>query len=106
MWKACWKWYCACSLSGQIIVIVDSSVLGFEGMSQRFEVTPTGMNVCSVWDINSEHCSLIAWSFLACKAVIHDGGFMRGWNGAIILQNCPFCMLTGYVLLIHDSNYL
>ena len=28
-----------------------------------------------------------------------------GWNGEFILQNCIY-MLTGYVLLIHDSNCL
>ena len=33
------------ALSGQIIIIVDPSVSGFEGMIQRFEVTATGMNV-------------------------------------------------------------
>ena len=59
-------------------------------MTQRFEVTAIGINVCGTWDIDREHCSPIAWSFLAYKAVIHDGGFMRGWNGAFILQNCPF----------------
>ena len=39
-------------------------------------------------DIDREHCS-IAWLFLAYRAVIHDGGFMRDWNGAFTLQNCP-----------------
>ena len=78
------------ALSGQITVIVDPSVSEFEGMIQRFEVTATGMNVCGTWDIDREHCSPIAWPFLAYKAVIHNGGFMRGWNGAFILQNCQF----------------
>ena len=27
---------------------------------------------------------------LAYRALIHDGRFVRGWNGAFILQNCPF----------------
>ena len=78
------------ALLGQIINIADPSVSEFEGMSQWFEVTATGMNVCGVWDIDREHCSPIAWSFLAYRAVIHDGGFVRGWNGAFILQHCPF----------------
>ena len=78
------------ALSGQIIVIVDQSVLEFEGMTQRFEVTGTGMNACATWDIDREDCSPIAWSILVYKAVIHGGGFVRGWNGAFILQNCPF----------------
>ena len=34
------------ALSGQIIIIVDPSVSGFERKIQRFEVTETGMNVC------------------------------------------------------------
>ena len=33
------------ALSGQIIIIADPSVSGFEGIIQRFEVTATGMNV-------------------------------------------------------------
>ena len=78
------------ALSGQIIIIVDPSVSGFEGMIQRFEVTATGTNVCGTWDIDREHCSPIAWSCLAYKAVIHDGWCVRGWNSAFILQNCPF----------------
>ena len=47
------------ALSGQIIVIVDPSVLGLKGMIQRFEVTATGMNVCGAWDIEREHYSPI-----------------------------------------------
>ena len=48
------------ALSGQIIVIVDHSVLGYEQMIQRFEVTAIGTNVCGIWDITKEHCSFIA----------------------------------------------
>ena len=51
------------TLSGNVIVIADPSVLGFEGMIQRFEVTATGMNVCGTWHIDKECCSFIAWSF-------------------------------------------
>ena len=78
---------------------------GFEGMIQRLEVTATGMNVCGTWDIDREHCSIV-WTFLAYRTVIHDGGFMRGWNGGIYSAELSICMLTGYVLLIHDSNCL
>ena len=84
------------------IIIVESSVLGFEGMIQRFEVTATGRNVCGTWELNREHCSLIALSFLAYKAVIDDHGFVRGSNGVFILHKLSICMLTGYILLIHD----
>ena len=77
------------ALSGQIIIIVDHSISGFEGIIQRFEATVTGMNVCGTQDTDKEHC-FIAWSFLEYRAVIHYGGFVRGLNGAFILQNCPF----------------
>ena len=78
------------ALSGQIIIIADPSVSGFEGLTQRFEATATGTNVCGTRDIAKKHCSFIAWPFLGYRPVIHDGGFVRGWNGVFILQNCPF----------------
>ena len=78
------------ALLGQIVITVDPGVLGFEGMIQRFEVTATFTNECGAWDIGGEHCSPIAWSFLAYRAVILDGECVRGWNGAFILQNYPF----------------
>ena len=52
------------ALSGKIIVIVNPSVWGFEGIIQRFEG-------------------------LAYRAVTHDDRFAGDWNGAFILQNCP-----------------
>ena len=90
MWKGCWSGTVLVALSRQIIVTVDPSVSEFEGMIQRFEVTATGMNPCGTQDTDREHCPPIAWLFLAYKAVIHDGGHVRGGNGAFILQNCPF----------------
>ena len=47
-------------------------------MIQMFEVTRTGRNVCGTWDIDKEHCSFIAWSFVAYRAVTHGGGFLIG----------------------------
>ena len=90
MWKGCWSGTVLATLSQQIIVIVDHIVLEFERIIQRFEVTATHMNVCGTWDIDRKHCSSIVWSFVAYKAVLHDGWFLQGWNGAFILQNCPF----------------
>ena len=90
MWKGCWMGTVLVALSGQIIIIVSASVMGLEGIIQRSEVAATGMNVCGTWDIAKEHFSFIAYSFLANRAVIHDGWFVRGWNGAFILQNCLF----------------
>ena len=51
------------TLSGQIIIIVDPSVLGFDGMTQRFEVVATGTNVHSAWNIDKEQCSFNTGSF-------------------------------------------
>ena len=46
-------------------------------MIQRFEVAATVINVCGAWDIDRDHCSPIAMSFLVYMAVIHDGRFVR-----------------------------
>ena len=43
------------------------------------------MDVCGTLDTDMEQYSPIAWLFLAYRPVIHDGGFVRGWNGAFIL---------------------
>ena len=43
-----------------------------------------------VHEILPKNTSFIAWSFLAYRAFIHDSGFVGGWNGAFILQNCLF----------------
>ena len=90
MWKGYWRGMVLVALSGQVIVIADASLWGFEGIIQRFEVTAIGTNVYGARDITEEHFSFIALSFLAYRAVIHDGGFVRGWNVAFILQNCLF----------------
>ena len=76
------------TLSGQFIVTVDPSVLGFEGMIHRFEVTAIGTYVHGIRDITKEHCSFIAWSFLAYRVVTDNGRFVRGGNGAFIPENC------------------
>ena len=104
------------ALSGQIIGIANPSVWRFEGIIQRFEVIAIGTNVCGTWDIIKEHCSLIALSSLVYSTVICDDGFMRGWNGAFILQNCLFAcwqalycwsvMATGFVSSYVTPMYL
>ena len=45
MQKSCWRGTVLVALSGQISVIVDPWVWGFDGMIQRFEVTAIGMYV-------------------------------------------------------------
>ena len=52
---------------GQLIVIVNPWVWGFEGMIHRFEVPAIGINVYDISDITKEHCSFIAWSFLVYR---------------------------------------
>ena len=64
------------ALSELIMVFVDSSVWGFEGIIQRFEATAISTNLHGIWGITKEHNSFIAWSFLAYRAVMHNGGFV------------------------------
>ena len=66
-------------------------------MIQRFEVTATGTNICDTWDIDREHCSSIAWSFLAYRVVIHDGGVCEGLEWCIYSAQLSIYMKTGYV---------
>ena len=53
-----------------MIIIADPSVLGFERMIKRFEVTATGTNISGTWDIDREHCSPTALSF-SIQGCIH-----------------------------------
>ena len=85
MWKGSWRGTMPLTMSGQIIVIADPCVLGFDRMFQRFEVTAPDMNIHALWDIDKEHCSFIAWWFLAYRAVIHEGWLVRGWKDAFIM---------------------
>ena len=48
MWKDFSKGTMLVTLSGQIIIIADPSVSGFEGMIQGSEVTVTGMCIRSM----------------------------------------------------------
>ena len=63
---------------------------GVEMRIQKFDVIVMDGNADGVWNIDREHCAPISGSFLAYKAEIHDGGLVRAWIGASILQNCPF----------------
>ena len=76
------------SLSGQIIVIVDSSVSGFKGMIQRVEVSTTGSNVCGTLDTDREQCSPIAWSCLAYRVDIHDGNRYKYLHYTASITRC------------------
>ena len=76
-------------------------------MILRFEVTETSMNVCGTWDIDEECFSFIAWSLLAYRIVIHNGGFVRGWKGVFILQNFMFaCLQAMYCLSMIETAFV
>ena len=57
-------------------------------MIHRFEVTEIGMYLCGIRDITKEHF-LYCLVIFGIQGVTHDCGFVKGWNGAFILQNCP-----------------
>ena len=42
--------------------------------------------ISDVFHICNEHCEEMSAVLLAYRAVAQDGGFDRGWNGAVILQ--------------------
>ena len=48
MWRVAEEVLCLVALSRQIIVIVGPSVLGFDDMIQRFEITAIGMCVLGI----------------------------------------------------------
>ena len=106
MWKGCWRGTVLVALSGQVIIIVDPSVSGFEGMIQRFEVTATGTNVCGTWNIDRKKM------FPYCLVILSMQGCYTWWCAFEVLEWCIYsaelsiCMLTGYVLFICDTNCL
>ena len=75
---------------GQMRVIV---VLTAEGAVVRIQTLVTsceGILTSELFLICNEHLVEIIAVFLAYKAVMQEGGFMSGWNGVGMLQNCPF----------------
>ena len=46
-----------------------------------------GKFISDAFCICNEHCEVISAVFLAYRAVAQDGGFDKGWKGAVILQN-------------------
>ena len=69
-----------------------------------------GWNAGGVWNTDRDHCTPIYWSFLAYKAAMHDGGFVRAWNCASMLQNCPFAWrhveyCCSVIMTACDSSY-
>ena len=70
--------------------MADPYVVGVKIKINRFDMITMGGKVGGVWNKDREHCAHISWSFLAYGTIMHDGGFVRAWNGASILQNYPF----------------
>ena len=72
-----------------MIVIVDPQIWGFEGMIQRLEVTAIGtVHMYVAYEILLKSTVPLLPGHFWHRAVTHDGRFVRGWNGAFILQNC------------------
>ena len=69
--------------------MADPCVVGIEMMIHRFDMITMGGNACGVWNIDGEHYVPISWSFLVYRVAVHDGQFLRAWNGASIFQNFP-----------------
>ena len=70
----------------------DPCVVGVKVRIQSFEMIKMGGNAGGVWNIDREHCTSISSSFFVYRAALHDGGFVRAWNGISILQNWPFAL--------------
>ena len=77
-------------LPGQMRVIVVVTVEGAVVKIQTFGASCEGILTSEVFLICNEHLVEILAVFLLYKAVMQDGGFVSGWNGARMLQNCPF----------------
>ena len=76
--------------SGQMRVVL---VIAAEVRIHTFGAIDVGMMILLVFMIWSEHLMLMLTVFLAYKAVIQDGGLVRGCKGVSMLQNCPLASL-------------
>ena len=69
-----------------VVVGVDGAVVKIQTFGTSWEAIVTS----KVFLICKEHLAKMPAVFVAYKAVIQDGGFASGWNGAGMVQNCPF----------------
>ena len=79
--------------SEQIRVIPVFSAEGAEVIIHTFGAIDIGIFILLVFLIWSEHFVLMLVVFLAYKAVIQDGGLVRGCKGVLMLQNCQLTSL-------------
>ena len=75
---------------GQLRVIVMVTAEGAVVRIQTFGASCEGLLTSDLFLICNEHLVEILAVFLAYKTVMQDSGFMSGWNGVGMLQNCPF----------------
>ena len=75
---------------GQRRVIVVVTAEDAVAKIQTFGASCEGILISKLFLIYNEHLVEILAVFLVCKAFMQDGGFMSGWKGEGMLQNCPF----------------
>ena len=51
-----------------------------------------------------EHFDFMLAALLAYRAVMHVGGFAKGWKGVEMWQNCPFACLHTSNCVVDSSN--
>ena len=69
-----------------VVVTAEDAVV----KNQTFGGSCEGILASKVFLICNKHLVEILAVFLAFKAVMQDSGFVSGWNGVGMLQNCPF----------------
>ena len=69
-----------------VVVTAEGAVVKIQTLGARCE----GILTSKVFLICTEHLVEILAVSLMYKAVMQDGGFVSGWNGVGMVQNCPF----------------
>ena len=75
------------AFSGQIIIMVLAAVESWVVRIQTSGDNWVGKFMFDVFCICNEHCAVISSVLLVYRAAPQDGGFAKGWNGVVILQN-------------------
>ena len=66
--------------------------------------TWVGRFIPDAFCICSEHFKVISTVLLAYRAAIQDGGFAKGWEGVVMLQNWPFASWQTQNLVVESST--
>ena len=75
------------ALSGCMSMMV---LAGVESGVMRIQTSGdicVGKFTSEVFLICNGHCEVMSAVLLAYRALVHDGGFAKGWKGVVILQN-------------------